>query len=154
MTGQKFSQYNNTIITVDNKGVFTVSNLQFRDFQQTVSNFLLRHQSILDILSKSQEANSRVNRAVTKSVTSCGCMKINADRKPLPREANLDDLRKLLSNHLEGEVCENCRDIIINELGRSLFYYAALCNTLDISLQEVLEKENDKVTTLGKFNMT
>ena len=131
-----------------------MSNLQFREFQQTVSNFLLRHQSILDILSKSQEANSRVNRAVTKAVTSCGCLKINADHKPLPREANIDDLRKLLSSHLDGEICENCRDIIVDEIGRSLFYYAALCNTLDIPLQEVLEKEHNKVTTLGKFNMT
>jgi len=131
-----------------------VSNLQFREFQKTVSEFLLRHQSILDILSKSQEANSRVNRAVTKAVTSCGCMKINAIRKPLPPDASLDDLKKLLSSHLEGELCENCRDIIIEEIGKSLFYYAALCNTLDIPLQEVLEKEHNKVTMLGKFNMT
>lgn len=131
-----------------------LSNLQFTEFQQTVSNFLLRHQSILDILSKSQEANSRVNRAVTKSVTSCGCLQIHANYKPLPPEASLDDLKSLLSSHLEGELCENCRDIIVKEIGKSLFYYAALCNTLDISLQEVMESEHQKVTTLGKFNMT
>ncbi|MFY9175160.1 MAG: DUF1573 domain-containing protein [Peptococcia bacterium] len=131
-----------------------LSNLQFPEFQQTVSTFLLRHQSILDILSKSQEASSRVNRAVTKSVTSCGCTQIHANYKPLPPEACLSDLKNLLSSHLEGELCENCRDIIIEEIGRSLFYYAALCNALDISLQEVLEKEHNKVTTLGKFNMT
>lgn len=131
-----------------------MSNLQFREFQQTVSNFLLRHQSILDILSKSQEANARVNRAVTKAVTSCGCLKVNAIRKPLPPDASLDDLKKLLSSHLEGELCENCRDIIIDELGRSLFYYAALGNALNIPLQEVIEKEHSKVTMLGKFNMT
>lgn len=131
-----------------------LSNVQFNEFQQTVSKFLLRHQSILDILSKSQESNARINRAVTKAVTSCGCMKINADHKPLPRDASFGDLCKLVSSHIEGRLCENCRDFIIDEIGRSLFYYAALCNTLDISLQEIMEKENNKVTTLGKFNMT
>ncbi len=128
--------------------------LQCHDFQETVSNFLLRHQSILDLLSKSQEASSRVNRAITKSVTSCGCLRINAQRKPLPQEANLSDMRSLFPNHLEGQLCDTCKEIIVNEMGKNLFYFAALCNTLGINLQDVLEQENDKVTTLGRFNMT
>lgn len=131
-----------------------MSNLHCQDFQQTVANFLLRHQSILDILSKSQEANARINRAVIKAVTSCGCIKVNADKKPLPPEACLNDLKSLLDSHLEGNICETCRDIIVDEIGRSLFYYTALCNTLEIDLQEVIEKENNKVSMLGKFNMT
>lgn len=128
--------------------------LYCQEFQQTVSDFLLRHQSILDLLSKSLEATARVNRAVTKSVTSCGCLKIHAVKKPLPEEASINDLKELFSSHLEGELCENCRDIIINEMGKNLFYFTALCNTLDIDLQEVLEQENKKVQTLGRFNMT
>lgn len=128
--------------------------LQCQEFQQTVANFLLRHQSILDILSKSQEANSRVNRAITKAVTTCGCLKVSAGKQPLTPEASISDLKNLFSTHLEGTLCENCRDIIINEIGRSLFYYTALCNTLDLNLQEVLEKENKKISTLGRFNMT
>jgi len=131
-----------------------VAELFCQEFQQTVSNFLLRHQSILDLLSKSLEATARVNRAVTKSVTSCGCLKVHAEKKPLPQEANLNDLKELFSSHLEGRLCDNCRDIIINELGKNLFYFTALCNTLDISLQEVLEQEYKKVSTLGRFNMT
>ena len=131
-----------------------MSELQCHDFQETVSNYLMRHQSILDLLSKSQEANSRVNRAVTKSVTSCGCLKINAEKKPLPREASLSDLKNLFPNHIEGQLCDNCKEIIVHEMGKNLFYFTALCNTLGISLQEVLEQENDKVTTLGRFNMT
>ena len=131
-----------------------MSELQCHDFQETVSNYLMRHQSILDLLSKSQEANSRVNRAVTKSVTSCGCLKINAEKKPLPREASLSDLKNLFPNHIEGQLCDNCKEIIVHEMGKNLFYITALCNTLGISLQEVLEQENDKVTTLGRFNMT
>ena len=128
--------------------------LQCQDFQETVSNYLMRHQSILDLLSKSQEASSRVNRAITKSVTSCGCLKINAEKKPLPREANLSDLKNLFPSHLEGQLCDNCKEIIVHEMGKNLFYFTALCNTLDISLQDVLEQENDKVATLGRFNMT
>jgi len=124
------------------------------DFQQTVSNFLLRHQSILDLLSKSFESMARVNRAITKSVTTCGCLRVHAEKKPLPQEASLQDLKELFSSHLEGQLCENCREIIINEMGKNLFYFTALCDTLGISLQEVLEQENSKVMTLGKFNMT
>lgn len=124
------------------------------DFQQTVSNFLLRHQSILDVLSKTTEANARVNRAVTKAVTACGCLKVHASKKPLPKDAGLADFKSLFPTHLEGELCDNCKDIIMNEIGKNLFYITALCNILDLDLQEVLEKENTKVTTLGKFNMT
>ncbi|MCR4443097.1 MAG: DUF1573 domain-containing protein [Peptococcaceae bacterium] len=131
-----------------------MAELHCEDFQQTVSNFLLRHQSILDLLSKSFETMSRVNRAITKSVTTCGCLRVHAEKKPLPREASLQDLKELFSSHLEGQLCDNCREIIINEMGKNLFYFTALCDTLGIGLQEVLEQENSKVMTLGKFNMT
>jgi predicted house-cleaning noncanonical NTP pyrophosphatase (MazG superfamily) len=105
-------------------------------------------------MSKYQESCARSNRAITKSVTSCGCLNVSAKKQNLPPEANIEDLKNLFSNHLEGELCDGCRDIIINELGKNLFYIAALCNTLGISLQEVIEKEYRTVKTLGKFNMT
>ena len=44
----------------------------YDDYQSMIRDQLLRHRSILDILSKYQEATSRVNRAVIKAVTSCG----------------------------------------------------------------------------------
>jgi hypothetical protein len=124
------------------------------EFQQTVANFLLRHQSILDILSKSQESCARSNRAVTKSITSCACLQVKTEKRFLPTEANLEDIKSLFSDHLEGELCDTCREAIINELGKNLFYITALCNTLGINLSEVLETENSKVTMLGRFNMT
>ncbi len=128
--------------------------LQCEDFQERVNDFLLRHQSILDILSKSTEANARVIRSSTKAVTTCGCLKIRAEKKPLPQNASINDLKELFSSHLEGELCDNCRDVIMDEIGKNIFYLTALCNTLGISLQEVLEKENNKIMTLGRFNMT
>ncbi|HHT27849.1 MAG TPA: DUF1573 domain-containing protein, partial [Firmicutes bacterium] len=38
-------------------------------FQEAVNEYLVRHRSILDILSKLQESVARTNRAVAKAVT-------------------------------------------------------------------------------------
>ncbi|HWQ42715.1 MAG TPA: DUF1573 domain-containing protein [Desulfosporosinus sp.] len=123
-------------------------------FQSTVKSLLIRHQSILDILSKGQETSARVNRAVVKSVTSCGCNAVNAHKKPIPPDASLADLKELLNSQLEGYLCDNCRDIIEAELGKQLFYIAALSNALDISLSDVLYQEYKKLQTLTIFNLT
>ena len=123
-------------------------------FQSTVKSLLIRHQSILDILSKGQETSARVNRAVVKSVTSCGCHAVNAQKKPIPPDASLADLKELLNSQLEGFICDNCRDIIEAELGKQLFYIAALSNALEISLTDVLDHENKKLQTLTIFNLT
>jgi hypothetical protein len=58
----------------------------FDDFQNAVNESLLRHKSILDILSKLNETEARINRAVTKSVTNCGCVEINASKQQLPED--------------------------------------------------------------------
>jgi hypothetical protein len=123
-------------------------------FQNTVKSMLIRHQSILDILTKGQESSARVNRAVVKSVTSCGCHAVNAHKKPVPPDASLADLKELLNSQLEGFICDNCRDIIEAELGKQLFYIAALSNTLNISLTDVLDHEYKKLQTLTIFNLT
>ena len=123
-------------------------------FQNTVKSLLIRHQSILDILSKGQESSARVNRAVVKSVTSCGCHAVNARKKPIPPDASLADLKELLNSQLEGFICDNCQDIIEAELGKQLFYIAALSNALDISLTDVINQEHKKLQTLTIFNLT
>lgn len=124
------------------------------DFQNKVKSLLIRHQSILDILSKSQEASARVNRAVVKSVTNCGCIGIDAHKKVIPSEATLSDLKDFLNNHIDGQICDNCRDIIMTELGKQFFYIAALANALNISLPDVISKEEDMLATLTVFNLT
>ncbi|WP_407313907.1 DUF1573 domain-containing protein [Desulfosporosinus sp. SB140] len=123
-------------------------------FQNIVKSLLIRHQSILDILSKGQETSARVNRAVVKSVTSCGCHSVNARKKSIPPDASLSDLKDLLDSQLEGILCDNCRDIIEAELGKQMFYIAALANALDISLTDVLNLECKKLQTLTIFNLT
>jgi len=135
-------------------GASEKNKVDVQNFQDTVSQFLVRHQSILDVLSKFQEANARVNRAVVKSVTNCGCLKIKAEKKPIPESVCLSDLKDLLDSHLEGQLCEECQEIIEAELGKALFYTTALCHTLGLDLDKVMVKEYEKVSTLRLFNFT
>ena len=123
-------------------------------YQTLVESLLIRHQSVLDILTKGQEASARVNRAVVKTVTNCGCLGIDAHKKPIPEEASISDLKNLLDSQIDGQLCENCKDIIETELGKQLFYIAALANTLGISLDDVIEKEETRLSTLTIFNLT
>lgn len=124
----------------------------FDSFQNDVNESLLRHKSILDILTKYTESSSKVNRAIAKAVTNCGCISIKASKQRFPEEtSSIDDLYQCLDSHFEGSLCDNCRDVIEKEVGNNLFYLTSLCNTLDISLYDVLIKENDKINTLGKF---
>ncbi|QGU00749.1 hypothetical protein SYNTR_2155 [Candidatus Syntrophocurvum alkaliphilum] len=125
------------------------------EFQNVVSDLLIRHHSILDVLSKLSEANCRVNRAVTKAVTDCGCISIHAEKLQIPENiGSITELRSCLDNHLRGDLCPNCQDVIYNELGKLVFYSAALCNAIDISLYDVFIKEYKKASALGVYNMT
>ncbi|NLC07571.1 MAG: DUF1573 domain-containing protein [Syntrophomonadaceae bacterium] len=124
------------------------------EFQNTVAELLIRHHSILDVLSKSQEATARVNRAVTKAVTGCGCIQIDAKKKLIPPEATLADLKSYLESHLQGSLCPSCQEVVEMELGKLLFYITALCNLLDLNLYDVFLKEHKKISTLRIFNLT
>ena len=124
----------------------------FDSFQNDVSESLLRHKSILDIITKYAESSCRINRAVAKAVTNCGCIEINAKKQCLPNDDNsLEDLSNCVKTHLDGCLCDNCREVIEREIGNNLFYLTSLCNALDINLYDVLLKESDKMNTLGKF---
>ncbi|NPV91771.1 MAG: DUF1573 domain-containing protein [Firmicutes bacterium] len=124
------------------------------EFQNTVAELLIRHHSVLDVLSKSQESNSRVNRAVIKAVTSCGCLQVEARKKNIPPDASLSELKQYLESHLQGSICDNCKEIVEMEIGRSLFYLTALCNLLDLNLYDIFLKEHKKISTLRIFNFT
>lgn len=123
----------------------------FDEFQNSVNDSLLRHKSIIDLISKYSESTARVNRAIAKSVTNCGCIQINACKQKLPENDTLENISKHLSSHIEGTLCDSCREIIEREMGNNLFYLTALCNNLDINLYDILLKENSKIDTLGKF---
>lgn len=126
----------------------------FDDFQNSVNESLLRHRSLLDIMTKLQESQARINRAVTKSATNCGCIEIQTKKVHLPKDFNIEDIKILTKNSkssIKGNLCENCRDIIEGEIGNNLFYLAALCNSLDINLYDIMLKEYNKIDTLGKY---
>ncbi|MFZ5816986.1 MAG: DUF1573 domain-containing protein [Bacillota bacterium] len=121
-------------------------------FQETVGEYLIRHRSVLDIMAKMQEANARINRALTKSVTSCGCIRIEAGKQQFPTDVPLDQLKEHTQNHVQGKLCNHCREVVEAELGNSLFYVAALCNVFDLNLYDIILKEHKKLAALGVFN--
>ncbi|HEY3365092.1 MAG TPA: DUF1573 domain-containing protein [Symbiobacteriaceae bacterium] len=121
-------------------------------FQDAVGEYLIRHRSILDIMAKLQESNARVNRAITKSVTSCGCIKIQAEKQQIPADISLQEMKDHMHNHLSGQLCEHCREIVEAELGNSLFYLAAVANMFDLNLYDTMLKEHKKLAALGVFN--
>lgn len=121
-------------------------------FQDTVGDCLIRHRSVLDIMAKLQESNARANRAITKAVTACGCIKIEAEKQQIPIDITLSEMKQHMSPHIVGQLCDNCRDVIESELGTHLFYIAGLCNSFDLNLYDILLKEQKKLTALGVFN--
>ena len=124
------------------------------DFQNSVDESLLRHRSILDIMTKLQESDARINRAVAKTVTNCGCIEIDSTKKPEKNDIdNIEDLKNFLNPQIKGELCESCRDVIENEIGNNLFYLASLCNLLNLKLYDIFLKEYDKIDTLGKYSL-
>lgn len=124
-----------------------------QSFQRQVSGLLLRHRSVLDVSSKFQESTPRVNRALMKAVTECGCIGIRAARQPFDETPPLDEAKDSLKTHLSGKMCDACLDVIRAEMGKNLFYLTAMCNLLEIRLEEVVEQESKKLSTLGVFNM-
>jgi hypothetical protein len=124
------------------------------DFQKTVSLHLIRHRSILDVMTKYQDACSRVNRALAKSVTSCGCLQVTAGKQDLPADASLSEMSEYVKTHLEGHLCPNCAEVIEEEMGKSLFFLAAICTLTGIDLHEIIKNENDRISTLGFYSLT
>ncbi len=122
------------------------------DFQDQVSKVLIRHKSILDIMTKLDEYNARINRAVAKSVTSCGCISINAKKQDFGNDS-FENMQKKSESHVVGNICDNCKDILDEEMGSYLFYLASLCNTLNMNLGDVLDKEYDRIKTLGIYSL-
>lgn len=127
---------------------------RYNSFQESVSEYLIRHKSMLDVLSKLHESGARVNRAVVKAITSCGCVRVNAGKQELPSDiSSYWEMKEYMATHLDGSLCEQCREVLEAELGRNLFYIAALCDLFSLSFAEVIEEERKRVAALGVFNL-
>lgn len=130
-----------------------MSDNKIKLFQDQVSELVLRHRSLLDTLSKFHQASASVHRSVAKAVTECGCIEVNAKKQNI-EQLSLEQASQLFETHIDGEPCEQCHEVISSELGRNIFYMAALCNALQINLEDVIDKEAAKCATLGFFNMS
>lgn len=123
-------------------------------FQRSVAEYLIRHRSILDVESKLTEAAARVNRAIAKAVTACGCVTISATKQRFPADLSLHEVRGLMQSHLNGRMCDRCREALETEIGMTLFYLAAVCALFELDLEAITKKEHNRVETLGVFHLT
>ncbi len=123
-----------------------------KEFQGQVSSVLIRHKSILDIMTKLEEYNSRINRAVAKSVTDCGCIQIESSKQNYSN-VSLEEMLTTVKSHISGEICDTCREVINDEIGSYLFYLAALCDSLDLDLDNIVKDEYNTIKTLGVFSL-
>lgn len=123
------------------------------EFQYTVQELLVRNKSIIDLITKYQDSNARVNRSIVKAVTQCGCIKVHAKKQNFPEDGGFEEIRNAMKTHLDGKLCENCRDLIEKDIGRNLFYLASICNTLNLNLYDIIIKEHERIKMLGKYNL-
>ncbi len=123
------------------------------DFQYTVQELIFRNKSIIDSITKSQDSNARVNRAIVKAVTQCGCIRIDAKKQQMPEDSSFEEAREAMDTHVIGKLCENCREQIENEMGKNLYYIASICNALDLNLYDIIIKEQERVKMLGQFSL-
>lgn len=130
-----------------------MDNASLSTFQGAVNEALVRHKSLIDIMTKITESSSRINRAIAKSVTECGCIEMLANKQSIPFESSLKDVSELLTHQVNGSICEHCLDVLQDEIGNHLFYIASVCNALNINLDDSLSKELDKINTLGRYSM-
>ncbi|WP_066640528.1 hypothetical protein [Desulfolucanica intricata] len=124
------------------------------EFQHTVSKSLIYHRSILDILSKYQQANANLNRDIIKAVTDCGCLEIKAKKQAVPGDPALSELKQYFDTHLSGNICDKCLENIEDQIGHQLFYMAAICNLLGLNLYDIFLKKQKQLQILGLFNLT
>lgn len=125
------------------------------EFQQAVAEYLIRHRSIVDIISKMQESAARVQRAVAKAVTACGCLEIHAGRQtvPDPDDVSYAELKHYVQTHLGGTLCDHCREVLETELGQAFFYATALCEVLNLKASDILAQEKQRLDTLGVYSL-
>ena len=111
-----------------------IKDILAEDFQLAVDSALIRNRGLMDNLSKLGSSSARLSRAITKAHTHCGCVDIS-------------------EKHLRGALCEKCRGVIEQEMGDMLFYTAGLCNSLGLSIYDVMLKEKQALSLLANFSL-
>ena len=131
----------------------SIKDIYIDDYQSVVSDLPIRNRSVLDTTSKFITSASKVNRAVLKAATNCGCIKIQATKQHMQSDIDYEDMLKLMDTHIKGDICIECRDKIEKEIGNTFFYITSLCNALNISIYDVILKDKESISTLGSFGL-
>jgi hypothetical protein len=128
---------------------------ELESFQSFIADILIRNKSILDQTTKLQDACTHLCRTISKAATTCGCITIDATKQQydFSEDISLEEIKNLMHTHVNGELCENCQELLEKELGRLLFYLGAIANTFDVSLSDVLQKEKYRTEILGKYSL-
>lgn len=122
-------------------------------FQQTVDRQLIRHRSLLDVATKLQESQARLQRAVAKAATQCGCIEVHARKQAFPADGTLQDAIRTVESHVSGQLCEQCRETVETEMGQHLFYLTAMAQILGLQLEAVFEQEQRHMDLLGPYGL-
>ena len=125
-----------------------------KEFQSSVDTYLIRHRSVLDVLTKLQESSARVSRSFAKAVTECGCIEVHADKQVTGTSTTYEELKECMSSHIDRQLCKDCREVLSQEMGATLFYQAALCQLMGLDLEDILDGELKRIQTLGFFHLT
>ena len=123
------------------------------DFQILANNLLTRDRSLLDTMTKLQDTCAKLNRTLSKSITKCGCISLNAQKQRFPANGEWSRLHNYADDQVEGELCPKCRDFVEQSIADTLFYLACVCNTFNISMEELLQKELGQLHILGQYNL-
>lgn len=111
-----------------------IQDILAEDFQLAVDAALVRNRSLIDNLSKLELASAKLSRAIIKAHTQCGCIEMHG-------------------KDLSGKLCEKCRNIIETETGDLFFYTAGLCNTLGLSIYDIMLREKQALNLLKNFSL-
>ena len=131
----------------------SIKDIYVDDYQSIVSDLPVRNRSVLDVTSKFMVSASKVNRAVLKAATNCGCIKIETKKQNLDSNIDYEEMLKLMDTHIKGGICYECRDKIEKEIGNTFFYITSLCNALNISIYDVILKDKESISTLGSYGL-
>jgi hypothetical protein len=123
------------------------------ELQQVAAQMLLRNKSLLDALTKMQEAGAKTLRSVVKAATRCGCIELSGALQPINSNMTFEEIRGKLNFYKDGEICNECKFAVEKEMGAVLFYMASVCNALDLDMNEIIEKEIERNRLLGGYSL-
>lgn len=117
------------------------------EFQYLTEEQLKRNSSLLDLMTKNEVTGGKVNRALSKAITHCGCIRLSAGRHGRG-ETTLKERAQIT-----GNLCDTCREELERMIGEHLFYLTGILNPLNLSLYDIVLTELKRQKMLGKYNL-